>query len=158
MFRRTYSNTSLEWILNSTVSYFAPSSLFNSACSHCCWHYLSHSFTFTAFDSRTRSVRELLRQVQAERFSKANPKLKIKANVLGTVDPPIAEFEFVDGTVVRSDLIVFAHLFWFLAEITKGKHLSSFRIVGLEISRPHSGRGYAGIEVRSRSSIASFWI
>jgi hypothetical protein len=41
-----------------------------------------------------------MRQVQAERFAKANPRLKINTKVVGTVDPPIAEFEFVDGTVV----------------------------------------------------------
>lgn len=58
---------------------------------------------FNPFDNRTRSIRELMRQVQAERFAKANPRLKINTKVVGTVDPPIAEFEFVDGTVVSYD-------------------------------------------------------
>lgn len=53
---------------------------------------------FNPFDSRTRSARELLRQVQAERFVKANPKLKIMTNVVATADPPMVKFEFVDGT------------------------------------------------------------
>jgi len=41
-----------------------------------------------------------MRQVQAERFLKANPKLKINTNVVGTADPPKVEFEFIDGTTV----------------------------------------------------------
>ncbi|GFH50083.1 hypothetical protein CTEN210_06559 [Chaetoceros tenuissimus] len=52
---------------------------------------------FNPFDSRTKSARELLRQVQADRFKKANPKLKINAKVLGTVAPPSVSIEFVDG-------------------------------------------------------------
>ena len=50
-----------------------------------------------AFDSRTKSARELLRQVQADRFKKANPTLKINANVVGTAAPPSVSIEFVDG-------------------------------------------------------------
>lgn len=56
-----------------------------------------------AFDSRTRSTRELMRQVQAERFVKSNPKLKINTMVVGTTDPPKVEFEFIDGTVTTYD-------------------------------------------------------
>ena len=41
-----------------------------------------------------------MRQVQAGRFSKSNPSCKIKTKVLGSVEPPSVEFEFVDGTVV----------------------------------------------------------
>jgi hypothetical protein len=66
-------------------------------------------FSLIAFDDRTRSIRELLRQVQAERFAKANTKLKIKTHVVGTVDPPLAEFEFVDGTVVSLKFYSFLH-------------------------------------------------
>mmetsp|Transcript_23181 Transcript_23181/g.33907 ORF Transcript_23181/g.33907 Transcript_23181/m.33907 type:complete len:114 (+) Transcript_23181:224-565(+) len=58
---------------------------------------------FNPFDDRTRSARELMRQVQAERFIKANPKLKINKNVVGTIDTPSVEFEFVDGTVKTFD-------------------------------------------------------
>ena len=55
----------------------------------------------TAFDSRTKSARELMRQVQAERIEKANPKMKLNCNIIGTVDPPSVEFEFIDGNKVR---------------------------------------------------------
>lgn len=41
-----------------------------------------------------------MRQVQAQRFSKANPKLRIGTNVVGTAEPPRVDFEFVDGTKV----------------------------------------------------------
>lgn len=54
--------------------------------------------TFNPFDIRTRSARELLRQVQAGRFSSANPNLKVKAHVVATPDPPSVVFKFVDGT------------------------------------------------------------
>jgi hypothetical protein len=55
----------------------------------------------TAFDSRTRSARELLRQVQAKRFSKANPKLKIEIDAHNRPDAPYASFKFIDDTEVR---------------------------------------------------------
>jgi hypothetical protein len=54
----------------------------------------------TAFDSRTRSARELLRQVQAKRFSKANPKLKIEIDAHNRPDAPLASFKFIDETEV----------------------------------------------------------
>mmetsp|Transcript_1801 Transcript_1801/g.2593 ORF Transcript_1801/g.2593 Transcript_1801/m.2593 type:complete len:118 (+) Transcript_1801:80-433(+) len=54
--------------------------------------------TFNPFDSRTRSARELLRQVQAQRFVKANPKLKIAANVVSTPNPPQVRFQFADDS------------------------------------------------------------
>ena len=60
-------------------------------------HGISFSYTILAFDRRTRSARELLRQVQSERYAKANPKLKIVTKVVGTVDPPKVKFQFVDG-------------------------------------------------------------
>lgn len=66
---------------------------------NCC---AAHSWLL-AFDSRTRSTRELMRQVQAERFVKSNPKLKINTMVVGTTDPPKVEFEFIDGTVRTYD-------------------------------------------------------
>merc|ERR1712080_87958 len=50
-----------------------------------------------SFDTRTRSARELLRQIQAERFTNANPKLKITLNSVATLDPPEICFEFIDG-------------------------------------------------------------
>ncbi len=51
-----------------------------------------------ALDSRTASARELLRQVQANRIKKANPKMVLNVDVLGTAEPPVVNFEFVDGT------------------------------------------------------------
>jgi hypothetical protein len=60
---------------------------------------IHHSFD-PAFDNRTRSARELLRQVQASRFKKANPKLKIAIDVHSRPDAPVAVFHFVDGTEV----------------------------------------------------------
>jgi hypothetical protein len=41
-----------------------------------------------------------MRQVQAQRFAKANPKLKIGTHVVGTADAPKVDFEFIDGTKV----------------------------------------------------------
>ena len=40
------------------------------------------------------------RQMQATRFHKANPKLKINTNVIGTADPPEVVFKFFDDTEV----------------------------------------------------------
>lgn len=56
--------------------------------------------TCKAFDKRTTSARELLRQVQAERIRKSNPKMELKVDLLGTVEAPLVNFEFVDGTKV----------------------------------------------------------
>uniref|UniRef100_A0A7S2REZ9 Large ribosomal subunit protein mL53 n=1 Tax=Eucampia antarctica TaxID=49252 RepID=A0A7S2REZ9_9STRA len=53
---------------------------------------------FNPFDRRTRSARELLRQISSERFQKSHPKLKIATHILSTVDPPAVQFKFVDGT------------------------------------------------------------
>jgi cytochrome c1 len=63
---------------------------------HC---YQRHLF-FAAFDARTTSARELLRQVRADRFKAANPKLEIAATVTGTADPPKVLFQFVDESEV----------------------------------------------------------
>lgn len=41
-----------------------------------------------------------MRQVQADRIQKSNPKMKLNCNVVGTADPPSVEFEFVDGSKV----------------------------------------------------------
>jgi hypothetical protein len=57
-------------------------------------------FFFAAFDARTTSARELLRQVRADRFKAANPKLEIAATVTGTADPPKVLFQFVDESEV----------------------------------------------------------
>ena len=52
----------------------------------------------TAFDQRTRSARELLRQVQAKRYIKANPNLKINIDVHSRPEKPMARFQMVDDT------------------------------------------------------------
>uniref|UniRef100_A0A6U6G9Y6 Large ribosomal subunit protein mL53 n=1 Tax=Odontella aurita TaxID=265563 RepID=A0A6U6G9Y6_9STRA len=53
---------------------------------------------FNPFDGRTGSAKELLRQVLANRYRKANPKLEIKKNVVFTAEPPLIKFKFVDET------------------------------------------------------------
>lgn len=54
-----------------------------------------------AFDSRTTSIRELMRQVQTPRYQKANPRLKINVNIHSTYSAPLAQFNFIDNTEVR---------------------------------------------------------
>ena len=56
-----------------------------------------------AFDNRTKSTREIWRQLQATRFHKANPDLKINTIVSGTPDPPEVVFTFIDDTEKRFD-------------------------------------------------------
>jgi len=65
----------------------------------------------SAFDARTRSARELLRQVQAKRFVKANPKLKIDLEIHNRPDAPTANFHFVDGTEVNQCIVLLAWSF-----------------------------------------------
>ena len=74
-----------------------------------------------AFDNRTTSVRELLRQVQAERIKKANPKMKVNVDVTGTAAPPLVNFEFVDGTNVSYVLLPAACCCLFLSLVCKHK-------------------------------------
>lgn len=50
-----------------------------------------------ALDSRTTSIRELLRQVRAKRFIEANPKLAINVDVHNRPVGPTANFVFIDG-------------------------------------------------------------
>lgn len=52
-----------------------------------------------------------MRQVQAQRFVKANPKLKIGTHVVGTAEPPKVDFEFIDGTKVSSFVSCLVPLF-----------------------------------------------
>mmetsp|Transcript_10022 Transcript_10022/g.21044 ORF Transcript_10022/g.21044 Transcript_10022/m.21044 type:complete len:116 (+) Transcript_10022:402-749(+) len=54
--------------------------------------------SFNPFDSRTRSARELLRQVNIQRYRRANPKLKVNAHILSTPNAPTVKFHFVDGS------------------------------------------------------------
>mmetsp|Transcript_425 Transcript_425/g.901 ORF Transcript_425/g.901 Transcript_425/m.901 type:complete len:116 (-) Transcript_425:398-745(-) len=59
--------------------------------------------SFNPFDVRTRSARELLRQVNSERFLHANPKLKVKPDIHSKPNAPLVKFSFVDGTDVSFD-------------------------------------------------------
>eukprot|EP00536_Pseudo-nitzschia_multiseries_P010434 jgi/Psemu1/289086/fgenesh1_pg.318_\ len=58
---------------------------------------------FNPFDNRTKSARELWRQMQATRYRKANPKLEINTHVLGSASPPEVVFKFIDDTEKRYD-------------------------------------------------------
>jgi len=51
-----------------------------------------------AFDMRTRSARELLRQIQSQRLLGANPRMKVNAIVHAKPDAPTVKFIFVDGS------------------------------------------------------------
>jgi hypothetical protein len=64
----------------------------------------------TAFDARSTSAREMMRQVQASRFKKANPKLQIRFDIHGRVDKPIVQFSFADGTEVRKKIKCMLHI------------------------------------------------
>ncbi|KAL7539289.1 hypothetical protein ACHAWF_006366 [Thalassiosira exigua] len=59
--------------------------------------------SFNPFDMRTRSARELLRQVNSQRILRANPKMKVIPNVHSKPDAPRAHFTFVDGTDMSFD-------------------------------------------------------
>lgn len=56
----------------------------------------------SAVDRRSTAVREMWRQVSAERFLESNPKLKINAETVPGVAPPSAKIEFVDGSEVNN--------------------------------------------------------
>ena len=58
-------------------------------------------FIRTAFDNRTASAREIWRQMQATRYHKANPKLKINTVVSGSAAAPEVVFKFIDDTEVN---------------------------------------------------------
>ena len=60
-------------------------------------------FYFIAFNGRAKSAKELLRQVMAERYTKANPKLDVSKTISGTADPPLVFFKFVDDSERRFD-------------------------------------------------------
>ena len=64
----------------------------------------------TAFDNRTKSAREIWRQMQATRYHKANPKLKINTEVLGSAAAPEVVFKFIDDTEVSSRTYSVTHL------------------------------------------------
>jgi hypothetical protein len=61
-----------------------------------------------AFDGRARSAQELLRQVQASRFKRANPRLKVGIGIHNKADAPKAQLSFIDGTEVSRLLRVCA--------------------------------------------------
>jgi hypothetical protein len=57
-------------------------------------------FAFLAFDNRTKSAREIWRQMQATRYHRANPTLKINTDVSGTPAAPEVVFKLIDDTEV----------------------------------------------------------
>jgi hypothetical protein len=59
---------------------------------------------YTAFDNRTKSAREIWRQMQATRFRRANPNFKINTNVSGSAAAPEVIFTLLDNTEVRAAL------------------------------------------------------
>lgn len=63
----------------------------------------SVDISFNPFDNRTRSTREIWRQLQATRYHNANPNLSINTHVLGTAGPPEVVFKFIDDTEKRFD-------------------------------------------------------
>jgi hypothetical protein len=77
------------------ISSASPSTISDSdAVCHVC---------IAAFDGRTKSAREMWRQMQASRFRKVNPGLKINTNVVSTPDAPEVIFKFIDDTEVGFD-------------------------------------------------------
>ncbi|KAG7342464.1 39S ribosomal protein L53/MRP-L53 [Nitzschia inconspicua] len=58
---------------------------------------------FNPFDNRTKSAREIWRQMQATRFKRANPKLQINTNVSGTAAAPQVVFTLYDDSEMRFD-------------------------------------------------------
>lgn len=59
--------------------------------------------SFNPFDMRTRSARELLRQVNSQRLLRANTKLKVNTLVQAKPDAPTVKFVFVDGSDITFD-------------------------------------------------------
>jgi hypothetical protein len=57
-------------------------------------------YIYIAFDNRTKSAREIWRQMQATRYRKANPDLKINTEVMGNAAAPEVVFKFIDETEV----------------------------------------------------------
>ena len=56
----------------------------------------SVDLSFNPFDNRTRSIRELMRQMQAK--ATKYDKLKLNIDVNAAPNPPAARFLFADGT------------------------------------------------------------
>eukprot|EP00584_Thalassiosira_punctigera_P019327 CAMPEP_0172552606 /NCGR_PEP_ID=MMETSP1067-20121228/46299_1 /TAXON_ID=265564 ORGANISM="Thalassiosira punctigera, Strain Tpunct2005C2" /NCGR_SAMPLE_ID=MMETSP1067 /ASSEMBLY_ACC=CAM_ASM_000444 /LENGTH=115 /DNA_ID=CAMNT_0013340627 /DNA_START=92 /DNA_END=439 /DNA_ORIENTATION=- len=71
--------------------------------SHLIKYVRSIDVAFNPFDMRTRSARELLREVNSERFLQANPKLKVNPDIHSKPNAPSVKFSFVDGTDVSFD-------------------------------------------------------
>ena len=65
------------------------------------WVRLTHHHRrppFPAFDARTTSARELLRQIHSERMLACNPKLKVINDIHSKPNAPRIQFDFVDGS------------------------------------------------------------
>ena len=59
--------------------------------------------SFNPFDMRTRSARELLRQINSQRLLRCNTKLKVNAIIQSMPDAPTVKFSFVDGSEITFD-------------------------------------------------------
>ena len=94
--------------------------------------------TTVAFDKRTRSTREIWRQLQATRYHNANPNLSINTQVSGTADPPEVVFKFIDNTEVRTGE-------WFIGANYSPCIITRSLSISLELSIERNG------------SIASTW-
>jgi hypothetical protein len=57
-----------------------------------------HIAKLLAFDIRSKPAKEILRQLHADRFAKANPKMTISPEIVSTIHPPLINFSFVDGS------------------------------------------------------------
>ena len=108
--QRIWSDMWGQSMLSSIVSRYMQLWFFSFARIHFIYSYflyaffvrlITHWFKIIAFDKRTRSARELLRQISGDRFMKANPKLKVTSHIMTTIDPPLVQIKFVDGNEVR---------------------------------------------------------
>mmetsp|Transcript_534 Transcript_534/g.599 ORF Transcript_534/g.599 Transcript_534/m.599 type:complete len:116 (-) Transcript_534:654-1001(-) len=86
---------------------------------------------FNPFDNRTASAREIWRQLQATRYHKANPKLKINTEVLGTAAAPEVVFTLIDDTKKRFDSRHYtAHEIFFDMHLSLDNMSNQFEISG----------------------------
>mmetsp|Transcript_28924 Transcript_28924/g.42890 ORF Transcript_28924/g.42890 Transcript_28924/m.42890 type:complete len:116 (+) Transcript_28924:191-538(+) len=58
---------------------------------------------FNPFDGRSKAAREMWRQMKAQRYYQANPKLSLDLKQVSTPVPPVVKFSFVDGSNMDFD-------------------------------------------------------
>eukprot|EP00934_Nitzschia_sp_Nitz4_P000997 Nitzschia sp. Nitz4//scaffold2_size372955//214275//214706//NITZ4_000437-RA/size372955-snap-gene-0.35-mRNA-1//1//CDS//3329546820//997//frame0 len=77
---------------------------FNKAASTRLFRYVKAiDIKYNPFDSRTKSTREIWRQMQASRYYDANPNLAVNTVVSGGPEAPEIVFKFVDDSEKRFD-------------------------------------------------------